>query len=109
VSGAPKYIIGELVELGTPAGSEQPRALIHCHEGDIAAVKYVPLLRRVAIVPLEELNGSDVPPIVAENRSLRAACREALSYIGSRNVGGEPDKALALLRSVINEAEGGAA
>jgi hypothetical protein len=72
MSGAPKYIIGELVQLGTPEGSDQPRALIHCKEGDIAAVKYAPMLRRVAIVPLEELNGSDVPPIVAECVELRA-------------------------------------
>lgn len=81
MSGAPKYIIGELVELGTPAGEEQPRALIHCHESDIAAVKYAPILRRVAIVPLEELNGSDAPPIVAENRRLLeqvARCQEVI-------------------------------
>ena len=71
MSGAPKYIIGELVQLGTPEGSDQPRALIHCIESDIAAVKYAPMQRRVAIVPLDDLNGSDVPPIVAENRLLR--------------------------------------
>jgi hypothetical protein len=81
MSSDPKYIIGDLVELGTPEGSDQPRVLIHCKEGDIAAVKYVPMLRRVAIVPLEELNGSDVPPIVAENRRLLeqvARCQDVI-------------------------------
>lgn len=71
MSGAPKYIVGELVQLGTPEGSDQPRALIHCRESDVAAVKYAPLLRRVAIVPLDQSEGSDVPPIVLENRRLR--------------------------------------
>jgi hypothetical protein len=81
VSSDPKYIIGDLVQLGTPEGSDQPRALIHCRESDIAAVKYAPILRRVAIVPLDNLNGSDVPPIMAENRRLLeqvARCQDVI-------------------------------
>jgi hypothetical protein len=72
MSSSPKYIVGELVEIGTPLGSEQPQAVIHCEQSDISAVKWVPLLRRVAIVPLEDLHGSDVPPVVAENVRLKA-------------------------------------
>lgn len=72
MSREPKYLVGELVELGTPSEGAQPRAVVVCTEADIAAVKWVPMMRRVAIVPLDDLNGSDVPPVVAENQLLRA-------------------------------------
>lgn len=57
MSSDPRYIVGELVEVGTPEGSDQPRALIHCTEQEIAAVRRLPMLQRVAVVPLEVLNG----------------------------------------------------
>lgn len=81
MSGSPKYIVGELVELGTPEGSDQPRALIQCRESDIAAVKYAPMMRRVAIVPLEALHGSDAPPIVAECAELRAVMKASVATL----------------------------
>jgi hypothetical protein len=77
MSGDPRYIVGELVEVGTPEGENQPRALIYCTEAEIRGVKQLPIMRRVAIVPLDLLNNSAVPPIVAECRRLRAACAAA--------------------------------
>lgn len=71
MSSDAKQIMGVLVALGTPEGSDQPRALVHCTEDEIRNVKHVPMMARVAIVPLEDLNGSAVPPIVEENRRLR--------------------------------------
>lgn len=67
MSSAPRYLVGELVAVGTPDGEAQPRALVHCTEEMVRATQWLPMLRRVAIVPLEDLNGSDVPPIVQEN------------------------------------------
>ena len=85
MSGTPKYLIGELVELGTPAGEDQPRALIHLSEADIAAVPTVPMFRRVAIVPLDLLNGSDVPPIVAECLRLQAEVRRLEQHLSGKS------------------------
>lgn len=85
MSSTPKYLVGELVELGTPEGSEQPRALIHCTVADITAVKWVPMLRRVAIVPLEDLNGSTVPPIVLENQQLHAEVARLKQLLSGRD------------------------
>ena len=91
MSGASQQILGVLVELGTPAGSDQPRALVHCTEDEIRNVKHVPMLRRVAIVALDDLNGSAVPPVVAECQGLReevqrlkALMRRAVLVIGTR-------------------------
>lgn len=80
MSSDPRYIIGELVAVGTPEGSEQPRALVHCTQHDIASVRRLPMLQRVAIVPLELLHGSDAPPIVEENRRLRECVRDFINH-----------------------------
>ena len=73
MSASPRYVLGTLVQLGTPDGETQPRALVHCTEDEIRDVQCTPLLQRVAIVPLENLHGSTVPPIVRECVALRAA------------------------------------
>lgn len=83
MSSDPRYIIGELVEVGTPEGSDQPRALIHCTQHDIAAVRRLPMLQRVAIVPLELLHGSDVPPVVEENRRLKDGLTRLVAWLKS--------------------------
>lgn len=71
----PQYLVGELVSVGTPDGEQQPRALVHCSEQSIKDVAYLPMMKRVALVPLDRINGSDAPPIVLENERLHQALR----------------------------------
>lgn len=69
----PQYLVGELVAVGTPDGDTQPRALVHCSESSIKDVAYLPMMKRVALVPLDRIDGSDAPPVVRENERLRKA------------------------------------
>lgn len=64
----PEFLVGVLVALGNDATTQIPRALVKCTVDQIRAVKQVPIMQSVAVVPLDQYQRDMI-----ELRSLRTS------------------------------------
>ena len=70
---------GTLVALGTPTGTSQPRALIHCTEDQIRRAERVPILQAVTVVA-----SGDLAALRELESKVQAAARSGLLPDGDR-------------------------
>lgn len=69
-------IHGVLVTLGTPPESNQPRAIVHCTEAQIQAVKRAAMMQPVVIVATAEYGRLQYLIIEARSALIASGCKD---------------------------------